>query len=226
MVLVFLRSILLFLALVVAVRLMGKRQIGEMEPTEFVVALVIADLASVPMQDTGIPLLHGLIPIFTVLALELLVSYLSFFSVGFRKFFCGSPVILMENGEILYTNLKKTRVSVTELVEHLRKNGVTDLSTVQYAILETDGSISSLLYPRYEPMTAKDAGKESADLDLPVAVICDGKWMERNLHLSGRSKAWVEAYLKRQKCPMRDVLLLTLKAGGSPYLARKGRAET
>ena len=221
----FLRTILLYLALIGMIRLMGKRQIGEMEPSEFVVAILIADLASIPMQDIGIPLLYGLIPILTVGALELLFSYLSLRSTAFRKLFCGTPVILMENGKILYSNLKKTRISVNELVEHLRESEIVDLSTVQYAILETNGQISSLLYPKYAPASAKDAGVSVDRLELPVTVISDGKWVEENLKLVQKDKAWVSEYLEKQNCLIKKVLLLTLSKSGKAYLAKKEAAQ-
>lgn len=217
----YIRTFLLYFALIFAIRLMGKRQLGEMEPSEFVVAMLIADLASVPMQDTGIPLLSGFVPIFTVLALELILSSLSFRFVGFRRLFCGKPVILMEDGKILYPNLKKTRVSVNELVEHLRENGVIDLTTVKYAILETNGRISALLYPKYEPAKAKDACIKVKELELPVTVVCDGKWQEHNLALTGKTKTWVMEQLQNHNCPLKEVLLLTVVPSGTIYLARK-----
>ena len=150
----FARAVILYLALILVIRLMGKRQLGQMEPTEFVVTMLIADLASVPMQDEGIPLLSGLIPILVVLAIELLLSVLVYHSVPMRRFFCGKPVVLMHDGKLEQQNLRKTRVTPDELTEFLRLQGVTDLTTVQYAILETNGSISTLLYPKHQPATA------------------------------------------------------------------------
>lgn len=221
MILTFARTIILYLTLIVAIRLMGKRQIGEMEPSEFVVTLLISDLASVPMQDSGIPLYCGLVPICTVLAAELLLSALSFRSTVVRRLFCGTPIILMENGKICYDNLIKTRVTVNELVEHLRENGTTDLSTVQYAILETNGRISALLYPKYDPASAKDACIKVSPLELPMIVISDGVWQAENLRISGRSKSWVEERLRANGCTVSDVALLTVTPSGAVYLSRK-----
>jgi len=157
------RAVVLYLALILVVRLMGKRQLGEMEPMEFVVTMLIANLAAVPMQETGTPLLAGLLPILVVLSVELVLSVLTYRSVGMRRFLCGKPVILIENGRLLQQNLKKTRVNTDELAEYLRIQGVTDLSQVQYAILETSGAISTFLYPKYEPAPAKDAGVQRAE---------------------------------------------------------------
>ena len=215
----FFRALILYLALILAVRLMGKRQIGQLEPTEFVVAILIADLASVPMQDEGIPLLSGLIPILVVLALELLLSVLVYRSIPLRRFFCGKPVILMENGKLRQADLKKTRVNPDELVEFLRLQGITDLSTVQYAILETNGSISALLYPKYQPASAKDAGVQASPQELPVTLISGGRLLRENLALSGRTEVWVREQLRNYNCTVRDVYLLTVEPSGRLYLS-------
>ena len=138
----FIRTMILYTILIVVIRLMGKRQLGEMEPMEFVVTMLLANLAAVPMQETGIPLLSGLIPILVVLSMELLLSVLVYHSVGARRLLCGKPVILMENGRLLQENLKKTRITPDELTEFLRIEGVTDLASVKYAILETSGQVS------------------------------------------------------------------------------------
>ena len=152
------RTIVLYLILILVIRLLGKRQIGQLEPSELVVTMLLADLASIPMQDGGIPLYSGVLPIFTVLALELILSVLSVKSLGLRRLLCGKPVILIENGKVLQSSLKKTRLSLDELTGHLRQKDVLDLSQVQYAILETNGSLSVFPYPKYRPASAMDAG--------------------------------------------------------------------
>ena len=152
----FIRTIILYSILIAVIRLMGKRQLGEMEPMEFVVTMLLANLAAVPMQETGIPLLSGLVPILVVLSMELLLSVLVYHSVGARKLLCGKPVILMENGRLLQENLKKTRITPDELTEFLRIEGIVDLASVKYAILETNGDISVLPYTKYKPASAKN----------------------------------------------------------------------
>ena len=131
MILSYLRTIFLYLVLIFAVRFMGKRQIGEMEPTEFVVTMLLANLASIPMQDGAIPLYSGLVPILTVLGMELVISGLIMHSVMLRKFFCGKPVILIDNGKINQQNLRRTRVTMDELTGHLREKDEMDLASVQ-----------------------------------------------------------------------------------------------
>lgn len=220
------RAVVLYIVLILVVRLMGKRQLAQMEPMEFVVTMLIADLASVPMQDTGTPLLAGLIPILAVLSVELLLSVLAFYSVGVRKFFCGKPVILMEDGKLLQENLRKTRVNPDELTEYLRIQGAADLRSVQYAILETSGAVSVLLYPKHAPASAKDAGVQAQPLALPVTVICCGTLLRENLPALGKDEQWVEEVLRENGCRRQDIFLLTAEPGGKKlYLARREEAK-
>lgn len=214
-----LRSVILYLLLILAIRLMGKRQIGEMGPTEFVVTLLISDLASVPMQDLGIPLFSGIIPILTVLAVELLLSSLSFSCIPLRKLLNGKPVILMKNGEIQPENLKKTRLTPDELSERLREKGIVDLSTVVYAILETGGQISALVDPQYQPPTARDLSVATEALELPWTIISNGTVLQENLRLSGRNEIWLDNILKKHHCPIKNVMLLTVTNTGTLYLS-------
>ena len=213
------RAVILYLALILTVRLMGKRQLGEMEPMEFVVTMLIANLAAVPMQETGTPLLAGLLPILVVLAMELILSVLIYKSVPMRRLLCGKPVILIENGRILQQNLRKTRVNTDELSEYLRIRGVTDLTQVQYAILETSGAISAFLYPKFEPAPARDAGVQVSGRKLPVTVISSGRLLRENLPLLGRDEAWVQEVLRHYNCRVQDVYLLTSEPGGKLYFA-------
>lgn len=195
------RAVVLYLALILVVRLMGKRQLGEMEPMEFVVTMLIANLAAVPMQETGTPLLAGLLPILVVLSVELVLSVLTYRSVGMRRFLCGKPVILIENGRLLQQNLKKTRVNTDELAEYLRIQGVTDLSQVQYAILETSGAISTFLFPKYEPAPAKDAGVQVSGRKLPITVIASGRLMRAESAASGPGRSMGAGDLEKLQLP-------------------------
>ena len=220
----FIRTVILYSVLIAVIRLMGKRQLGEMEPMEFVVTMLLANLAAVPMQETGIPLLSGLVPILVVLSMELLLSVLVYHSVGARKLLCGKPVILMENGRLLQENLKKTRITPDELTEFLRMEGVVDLSSVKYAILETGGQISVLPYAKCKPANAKAAGVRVEDTPLPVTVISDGQVLEENLPRLGKNRGWVAEVLSGYGCTVRDVYLLTAEPSGKLYFCRKGEA--
>ena len=151
---------------------MGKRQIGELEPTELVLTMLISDLAAVPMQDFGIPLLNGVVPIVTLLALSMLLSYGCMRSIRLRRLVCGSPTTLIKDGQLQQAAMRANRFTLDELIEALRSQGVTDLTTVKYAILETDGQLSVLLYPAEQPATPKQLGRAvKDDLFLPQVVI-------------------------------------------------------
>lgn len=210
MILSYLRTIVLYLILIAVIRIMGKRQIGEMEPSEFVVTMLVANLASIPMQDSAIPLYSGLVPILTVLAVELVLSWLTLRSVVFRRLLCGKPVILIENGTLLQENLRMTRVTLDELSGHLREKDILDLSTVQFAILETDGSLSVFPYPKEKPAAAKDVGLCPKKQYLPYTVIEDGYLSRENLRKSGKDQAWVDTVLAQHNATLSSTLLLTV----------------
>ena len=212
MLLSYLRTAVLYLILIIVIRLMGKRQIGQMEPSEFVVTMLVANLASIPMQDSGIPLLSGLVPILTVLGVELVLSTLSLRSVLLRKWLCGKPVILIENGRILQENLRRTSITMDELTGHLRLKDVLDLKAVQYAILETDGNLSVFPYPKDKPASAADAGISARPQYLPVTIIEDGHLFQDNLRLVKKDAAWVEKVLRSRNATLSSTWLLTVDA--------------
>ena len=217
------RTIILYLVLIGVIRLMGKRQVGQLEPSEFVVTMLVANLASIPMQDGSIPLLSGLIPILTVLGLELVLSALAMRSQLFRKLLCGKPVILIENGRIIQTNMRKTRVTMDELSGHLRQNNVLSPDKVQYAILETDGNLSVFPYPSQQPASAADAGVQPSKQYLPVTLISDGHLLTGNLAPAGKDAAWVQDWLKKKHLKLEDVWLLNVdRAGQVVYYRREG----
>lgn len=221
MLLSYIRTILLYLILVLVVRVMGKRQIGEMEPAEFVVTMLLANLAAIPMQDVGIPLLSGLVPILTVLGVELILAVLSMRFLSFRRLLCGKPVVLIENGKILQDNLSRTRLTLDELTEHLREKGVLDLSVVKYAILETNGQLSVFPYAKDAPATAKDAGIKAKEEYLPYTIVSDGRLLTNNLTLARRNEAWLQKELKERNQTLEGTLLLTVDETGKVYYAPK-----
>ena len=209
----YLRAGFLYLVLILSVRLMGKRQIGQMEASEFVVTMLVANLASSPMQDEAIPLFAGIVPILTVLGVELLLSVLCVRSIRLRRLLCGKPVILIENGHLLQKNLKKTRVTLDELTQLLREKDVLDLKTIQFAILETSGKVSVFLYPKDRPATAEEAGVSAQKQYLPITIISDGKLMAQNLHISGKDLSWVQRILRKKHTSVEDTFLLTVDGG-------------
>ena len=197
------RTVLFYLALILVIRLLGKRQVGQMEPSEFVVTMLIANLASVPLEDWSIPVWGGLVPMGIVFVCERLISLLCLKSIRLRRILCGKPVILIENGHLLQENLRRTRVNLDELSGHLREQGVLAMETVQFAILETNGSITVFPYP-----------SPPQKQELPYTVISDGKILSANLRLLGREEAWLRKKLHGKGLRPEQVLLMTVTESG------------
>ena len=208
MILSYLRTLFLYLVLIFAVRLMGKRQIGEMEPAEFVVTMLVANLAAIPMQDGAIPLYSGLVPILTVLGLELVLSGAILRSVRLRRLLCGKPVILIDNGKLLQDNLRSARITLDELTGHLREKDVLDIQTVQFAILETNGNLS--VFPKEKPASAKDAGVQAGKQYLPVTIVEDSYLSKENLRRAGKDEEWLNRGLAQHNADVMSTYLLTV----------------
>lgn len=221
MILSYVRTIVLYLVLIAVVRMMGKRQIGQMEPSEFVVTMLVANLAAIPMQDGGIPLFSGFVPIVTVLGVELVLSALSMKNIGLRRMLCGKPVMLIENGNILQKNLQKTRITLDELTGHLREKDVLDLQSVQYAILETNGNLSVFPYPKEKPAAARDAGIQVRKQSLPITIVSDGVLMEKNLSKAKKDKNWVQRVLREKNAAVEETWLLTVDGEDKIVFLRK-----
>ena len=197
------RTLLFYFALILVIRLLGKRQVGQMEPSEFVVTMLIANLASVPLEDWEIPVWGGLVPMGIVFVCERLISTLCLKSIRARRLLCGKPVILIENGKLLEENLRRTRVNLDELSGHLREQGVLAMETVQFAILETNGTIT--VFP-YQPKNQKQ--------ELPYTVISDGRILAGNLRLLGRDEGWLRKKLHGKGLRPEQVFLMTLTQSG------------
>lgn len=222
----FLRTIILYFLIMVGLRLMGKRQIGELEPSELVLTMMLSDLATVPMQDFGIPLLSGVIPILTLLSLSMLLSQLSLCSIRFRRLLCGSPTVLIDQGRLRQDAMRKNRFTIDELLEELRGQGISNLNDVKYAILENSGQLSILPWPEVQPPSAKDLGTEITDsVSLPIILINDGRVIARNLKQYGKSEEWLQRQVKRKGlASFRDVFLLTIDGGDKIYCLPKEKS--
>ncbi len=218
----FARTIILYIIIIVGIRLMGKRQVGELEPSELVLSLIIADLASVPMQDYGIPLIAGVVPILTLLSLTMILSVLTMKSVRFRALLCGRPSIVVRDGLVDQGEMRKCRLTVDELLEELRCKGYTDLAAVKYAVLETNGQISILPYANQKPPTARQMKVSVEEGGLPLVVVSDGRVLDHNLRALGHDRPWLDKQLKRRGCSGPEgVFLLLVDQSDAIYLARK-----
>ena len=221
MILSYIRTVILYLTMIIVIRIMGKRQIGQMEPSEFVVTMMVANLATIPMEDDGIALFAGLVPICVILGAELVLSFLNLKSSKIRRLLCGKPVILIENGNILQQNLRKTRITLDELTGHLREKDVLDLQSVQYAILETNGNLSVFPYPKEKPASARDAGIKARQQFLPITIVSDGELMEHNLRLAKKDRQWLDRILEERCTALQDTWLLTVDGGNHVTFFRK-----
>lgn len=218
----FARTIILYAIIIVGIRLMGKRQVGELEPSELVLSLLIADLASVPMQDVELPLHTGVVPMLTLLAITMAMSVLTVKSIRFRTLLCGQPSIVIKKGAIDQREMSKTRLTIDELLEELRGQGYTDLSTVEYAILETNGMLSVLPYQNQKPPSALDLGVAVSGGGLPAILISDGNLIQKNLALGGHSLDWLNEKMREFGVSnMRDIFLLTVDEAGAVYCIAK-----
>lgn len=224
MLIVLCRAAILFVVIMISMRVLGKRQLGEMEPAEFVIALVISDLASVPIENMGIPLLYALFPIIVLVSLELLITYGSLKSLRFRVLVCGKPSIVIENGKIIQSEMTKSRISVNELFEQLRGKNVSDISQVKYAILETSGEFNVILFGEYNPVTVSDLELQASDTGLPIAIIDDGKLIKENMTIRNVDQQWVKRYLQSRKLPgPKEIFLMTIDDQGNIYITEKER---
>jgi len=217
------RSVILYAVLVVGIRLMGKRQVGELEPSELVLSLVIADLAAVPMQDYGIPLLSGVLPILTLLCLTMILSVLTMKSLRLRTLVCGRPSVVIRDGMPDQAEMARNRLTVDELLEELRGQGITEFSAVKYAVLETNGRLSVLPFAAQRPPTCQELGLSPEDARFPVVVISDGRVLEENLAFLGFSRTWLDKELTKQgfKDPRRVFLLCADRTGHSSLVPKE-----
>ena len=220
------RTLIVFLSIYAAMRLMGKRQLGQLEPSELVVAVLITDMAAHPLQDIGIPLLNGLLPIAILLSCELLISWLSLKSSRFRALCFGRPSILMRDGRILLQELRRNRFSLDELCEELRGKGVTDLSSVRCAILETDGTLNVLLKSGSQAVTAGQMGLLPPDGGLPVTLINDGSVSQKALRRLQKDEEWLLRELRsRGFTSPGQVCYMNIDEAGRIFLQEKDRGN-
>lgn len=216
------RTIILYILIIAGVRLMGKRQVGELEPSELVLSLIIADLASVPMQDYGIPLLAGVVPILALLSLTMILSVLTMKSVRFRALVCGRPSVVIREGRMDQREMSRNRLTIDELLEELRIQGYTDLSAVKYAILETNGQLSVLPYANQKPPTARELKVSVEEGGLPRVVVSDGRLLERNLKALGHDRPWLDRQLSQRGCKdVSGVFLLLVDEADAVYFVKK-----
>lgn len=220
MIITLIRTIVIYAIVVAVYRFMGKRQIGELQPGELVLAIMLSDLATAPISSVNTPLIIGIFPVVTLMTIEILISYFSQKSVKFRKIVSGSPSIIIENGKINIKELTSLRFSIDDLFEQLRSNGYMTVSDVAFAILETNGQLSVIPSSQATPITLKDLNITSS-VTMPRNIIKDGELDENNLRKIGRDKNWLNNLLKSHNTSIEKTFLLTTDGHESFYIQKK-----
>lgn len=210
MFIVLIRTIILYAVVVICMRIMGKRQIGEFQPYELVITIMISELASLPMQDTRIPLIHGIIPIISLLIIQVIISIVELKSVKSRDIICGRPSVLVKEGKIVIQELKNQRFTTNELLEELRLQGYYNLEDIQYAILETNGQLSVIQKTDQTPVTKQDMNIKCQQDILPVELIMDGKIIYNNLKIINKDIHWLNKQLKEHHITSADEVFIAI----------------
>lgn len=224
MLVVFVRALVLYIVVIISMRIMGKRQIGQLQPFELAIAIMISELAAVPMQNTGIPLINGIIPILTLLIAQLVVSFLALKSVRARGVICGKPSILIENGRIIEEELRKEMYTLNDLLEQLRIKNIADITDIEFAILETNGQLSIIPKSQKRPVTPADLKIPTEYEGLSLDIILDGKLIEKNLKKANLDTDWLYAELAKSGVTrIKDVLFACLDSKGNLFSQKKSK---
>ena len=216
------RVFIIYTVVLIVFRLMGKRQIGQMQPFEFVLTLIIADLATLPMSEVSIPILNGIVPLLTLVVFHFILTSLTRISTKFSRFISGKPVIIIDQDGINYASLKQLNITIDDLFEAIRGQGIFSFTEVEYAIMETTGQVSVMPKPDFSPVTKLDMKIKQASDTLPLTIIADGQYMQENLDLSHKDKVFFETLLKKLNVKsIKNVLILTITKQGEVFFQEK-----
>ena len=217
----FIRTVILYILVLVIMRMMGKREIGQLQPFELAIAIMIADLASIPMANIGIPIFSGIIPILALLMMHLIISNINLKSINMRKIICGKPTILIYRGKIDEKALKKEKFTINELQERLRGNNVFNIGDVEYAILETSGQVTVIQKPDKRTTIPADFNIMPEYEGIPYDLVIDGKIMHQNLKAIGKDEIWLEREVKKFKIRPEEALVVTFDGKGQIFCQAK-----
>ena len=225
MLITFFRAIILYILVLIVMRLMGKREIGQLQPFELAISIMIADLASIPMTEIGIPISNGIVPILGLLVMHLVRSILNMKSIKFRQIMCGKPSILIYRGEIDEKILKKERFTINELEERLRANNIFNLSDVEYAILETSGQVTVIPKPNKRTTTPEDFNLDVKYEGISYDLIVDGVIMKENLKKLGKDTTWLQKEMQKFKIKPEEALIATIDGQGQIFCQAKKKGK-
>lgn len=225
MLVTFLRSVFLYIIILIVMRFMGKREIGQLQPFELVISIMIADLASIPMTENGIPIQNGIIPILGLLVMHLVISVINMKSITARGIICGKPSILIYRGKINEEALRQERFTISELEERLRGNNISALGDVEYAILETSGGLTVIPKPNKRNTIPEDFGIEPEYEGIPYDLVIDGTIMEDNLKAIGRDYTWLKKEVSKFGINPEQALVVTFDGKGQIFCQKKSKYE-
>ena len=222
MTVMFIRSFITYILLLLVLRLMGKRQIGELQPTELVTTLLLSEVASQPVTDDNIPLVYGLVPVAAILSFEVILSFAITKNKKFKKIMTGEISVLIDKGKLNMKEMKKNRISLEELASELRQKNIADISRVQYAIMEKNGKISVIEKAEYQPCTLEDMNIQSEERGIAHAFIVDGEICYENIESSGKNEEFLKKELEKRKIKSaEDIVLFTCDDAGNINIIRK-----
>ena len=225
MLITFFRAIVLYLIVLVVMRLMGKREIGQLQPFELAISIMIADLASIPMTEIGIPIFNGIVPILGLLVMHLILSLINLKSLKAREIICGKPSILIYRGKINEKELKKERFTINELEERLRGNNVVNLVDVEYAILETSGQVTVIQKPEKRNTIPEDFNIVPEYEGIPYDLVVDGKVMNKNLKAIGKNYNWLKKQVEKFDIKPEEALVVTIDGKGQIFCQKKEEVD-
>lgn len=224
--LMFVRTAAVYLVVLLLMRIMGKREVGQLSAFDLVVAIMIAELAAIPLSDNSKSLWHGIVPIATLVLMEIMLSFVALKSITARKIIEGTPSVILERGQILEKEMRRLRYNVDDMLSQMREQGIYNLEDVEYAILETDGKLSIILKSSKRPVIPEDLGLQPAYEGLPIPLISDGKILEENLAMVAKSQDWLEQILQSQhNCIIADVLYATMDTRGKLIVYKRGNQK-
>ena len=221
MLITFFRAIVLYIVVLIVMRLMGKREIGQLQPFELAISIMIADLASIPMTEIGIPIFNGIVPILGLLVMHLIISIINLKSLKGREIICGKPSILIYRGKINEKALVKERFTINELEERLRGNNVINLGDVEYAILETSGQVTVIQKPEKRNTIPEDFNILPEYEGIPYDLVIDGKVMYKNLKAIGKDYKWLKKEVEKFKIKPEEALIVTFDGKGQIFCQKK-----
>lgn len=220
-----LRTVIMYFTIIIAIRLMGKRQIGDLQPSELVITILLSEIAAIPIEDTDAPIIYGILATVTLVILEILTSFTAMKSLNFRRIIYGRSAVIIENGTIDQKMLKKLRITVPDLMEVLRNQEVFDINEIAFAILETNGQMSVLLKPQFQTASVSDVKGKSQPTTMPCLIVSDGKLLTGAMKKYNITKEDVYKEVKNKRLSLKDVFLMTVDQNGKTTIVKKEKQE-